>query len=361
MNINIKKKALSLLCASCVLVTSNVYAEMKVENDYVDAKTDVNIRLSDTTKSNKLGLFDYRNSAYRILSVNNWDLIRYNDIIGYVCHQYVNVKDEKGNDFHQYTEVHDILYTTDNLNLRLGPSTDYKKIDLIKINTEIIPIAVTNDNWYLVKYNGKIGYVCGDYVRLLSEEIKSKFPNVKNGSIKKIVYATKNDFILDSKGDITGVIEKYECAYLLDSNNDYSFIKTPNYMGYVTSSSLKAIDERLVEIDLSDQRITLYYNNDILIRSSVVSGKNTTPTNIGSFKIYNKETDRYLKGSDYNVHVDYWMPFDGGIGLHDSSRDQFGGNIYKNNGSHGCINLPHDVAEYIYNNVKTGTKVLVHK
>ena len=41
MNINIKKKALSLLCASCVLVTSNVYAEMKVENDYVDAKTDV--------------------------------------------------------------------------------------------------------------------------------------------------------------------------------------------------------------------------------------------------------------------------------------------------------------------------------
>lgn len=361
MNINIKKKALSLLCASCVLITSNVYAEMKTENDYVDAKTDVNIRLSDTTKANKLGLFEYNNSAYRILSVNNWDLIRYNDIIGYVCHQYIGVQNEKGNDFRQYKEVQDILYTTDDLNFRLGPSTDYKKIDLIKANTEIIPIAVTDDNWYLVKYNGKIGYVCGEYVRSLSEEIKNQFPNVENISIQKIVYANKNDFIHDLSGMIVGMIEEYECAYLLEYGNDSSLIKTPNYIGYVPNSSLKEIDGKLIEIDLSDQIITLYCNNDVLIRSSIVSGKNTTPTNIGSFKIYNKETDRYLKGSDYNVHVDYWMPFDGGIGLHDSSRNQFGGNIYKKNGSHGCINLPHDVAEYIYNNVKTGTKVLVHK
>lgn len=56
------------------------------------------------------------------------------------------------------------------------------------------------------------------------------------------------------------------------------------------------------------------------------------------------------------------MPFDGGIGLHDATwRNKFGGNIYINKGSHGCVNLPYQTAEYIYENVKVGTKVLVHK
>ena len=48
----------------------------------------------------------------------------------------------------------------------------------------------------------------------------------------------------------------------------------------------------------------------------------------------------------------YWMPFNGGIGLHDASwRSKFGGEIYKNSGSHGCVNLPRSVAETIYNNI----------
>ena len=361
MNIKIKKKALSVLCASCILITSNVYAEMKTENDYVGAKTNVNIRLSDTTESNKLGLFERQNTAYRILSTDNWDLINYNDTIGFVSHQYVNVIDETNRDLIQYTEVNDILYTTTDLNLRLGPSTNDKKIGLIKKNTEIIPIAITNTNWYIVKYNGKIGYVSGEYTRSLSKEIKEQFSNIENVSIKKIVYSNKEDYIYDSNNIAIGIIDKFECAYLLEYGNNYSLIKTPNYIGYVSNSSLQDINSKLIEVDLSDQIITLYYNNDILIRSNIVSGKNTTPTNIGSFKIMSKETDRYLKGSDYNVHVDYWMPFDGGIGLHDSNRKEFGGNIYKKNGSHGCVNLPHDVAEYIYNNIETGTKVLVHK
>ena len=36
------------------------------------------------------------------------------------------------------------------------------------------------------------------------------------------------------------------------------------------------------------------------------------------------------------------------------------GDIYINNGSHGCVNLPHNAAKEIYENVDTGTMVLVH-
>ena len=56
----------------------------------------------------------------------------------------------------------------------------------------------------------------------------------------------------------------------------------------------------------------------------------------------------------------YWMPVKGGIGLHDASwRKEFGGEIYKTNGSHGCINIPRDVMKEIYENFEVGTPVIM--
>ena len=54
------------------------------------------------------------------------------------------------------------------------------------------------------------------------------------------------------------------------------------------------------------------------------------------------------------------MPIDNnGIGLHDLARSAYGGDIYLTNGSHGCINLPWDMAEKIYNEVTIETPVLI--
>ena len=41
-------------------------------------------------------------------------------------------------------------------------------------------------------------------------------------------------------------------------------------------------------------------------------------------------------------------------------QDNDRGDIYINNGSHGCVNLPHNAAKEIYETVDTGTMVLVH-
>ena len=56
------------------------------------------------------------------------------------------------------------------------------------------------------------------------------------------------------------------------------------------------------------------------------------------------------------------MPYNRGEGLHDATwRSVFGTQNYKTNGSHGCINMPLDITDDIYDNVSVGTKVLVHK
>ena len=55
------------------------------------------------------------------------------------------------------------------------------------------------------------------------------------------------------------------------------------------------------------------------------------------------------------------MPFHNGQGLHDATwRGAFGGNIYTYGGSHGCVNLPLDIAAQLYNLVYVGMPVIVH-
>lgn len=81
----------------------------------------------------------------------------------------------------------------------------------------------------------------------------------------------------------------------------------------------------------------------------------------GVWAIDAKMVDYYLVGQGYNTHVDYWMPFNGNVGIHDASwRDSFGGSIYLTNGSHGCVNTPYKAAKKIYENVSIGTPVIVY-
>ena len=66
-------------------------------------------------------------------------------------------------------------------------------------------------------------------------------------------------------------------------------------------------------------------------------------------------------GSKEPVDVKYWMPFNGGQGLHDAWwRSEFGGSIYKNNGSHGCVNMPPKAAKKLFENASTGDIVIVY-
>lgn len=118
-----------------------------------------------------------------------------------------------------------------------------------------------------------------------------------------------------------------------------------------------------VEIDLSSQCLWLYKGGELVISTPFVSGNvssgRRTPT--GVFSIFGMYTDTYLMGPTWYDYVNYWIPFYGGIGLHDASwRSEFGDSIYMYNGSHGCINLPNYAAGVIYNNVSIGTMVIVY-
>ncbi len=117
-----------------------------------------------------------------------------------------------------------------------------------------------------------------------------------------------------------------------------------------------------LEISLDNQYIWFYKNGQLLTESPIVSGDVLTNniTRLGVFQMYGMVTDTVLTGPTWNDHVDYWIPFDGGIGIHDSDwRDEYGGDIYKETGSHGCVNTPLEPMRIIYENSYLGLMVIV--
>ena len=120
-----------------------------------------------------------------------------------------------------------------------------------------------------------------------------------------------------------------------------------------------------VEVDIGRQHVTLFENCRKVMESDCVTGipNKARATHPGVFKIDYKQRNRILRGSQnlYASFVNYWMPFDGGIGLHDATwRGTFGGEIYKYSGSHGCVNLPLSFAKKLYAHVYPGETVYVH-
>ncbi len=118
-----------------------------------------------------------------------------------------------------------------------------------------------------------------------------------------------------------------------------------------------------IDVDLANQSLTYFQNGAPVLASSIVSGNvrngNNTPT--GTFMIESKVPGKYLTGPTWHVWVDRWMRFTGLVGFHDATwRSKFGGEIYKTDGSHGCVNLPHDVALQLYDMADIGTVVVVH-
>ena len=139
--------------------------------------------------------------------------------------------------------------------------------------------------------------------------------------------------------------------------------REPEYSQKAASHSGNDYGNTYVEINLTAQHLYFYANGKLLVESDFVSGNAAKgwSTPAGAYSITYKQRNATLKGQGYATPVSYWMPFNGGIGLHDANwRKTFGGTIYKSGGSHGCVNLPPAVAKTIYENISAGDPVLCY-
>ena len=142
--------------------------------------------------------------------------------------------------------------------------------------------------------------------------------------------------------------------------------------------------DKWIEVDLSDQNLKAWEGGSIFLESAISSGLPWWPTPKGEFNIWIKLRATKMEGGSgkyyYNLpNVPYVMYFQNetvpgkkGYGLHGA----YWHNDFGTPRSHGCVNLPTNVAEKLYywtdpqltdgkNVVKAtdeikGTKVVIH-
>ena len=139
--------------------------------------------------------------------------------------------------------------------------------------------------------------------------------------------------------------------------------REPEYAVTAVEKGNDDIGSSYVEIDLSNQHLYLYQKGVVVLESDFVSGNmsNGNGTPGGIFGLTYKTKNAILRGDNYATPVNYWMPFNGNVGMHDATwRGQFGGDIFLTSGSHGCINLPLGKAREMYEYVSTGFPVICY-
>ena len=132
-------------------------------------------------------------------------------------------------------------------------------------------------------------------------------------------------------------------------------------LALATPAAGSAKARKAIVISISKQRLRVYKGDRIVLRSYVSTGRTGFDTPVGSFTILTKLPSQTMEGviggEYYNVpdvpSVLYFT--DSGHALHGTYwHDNFGTPM-----SHGCVNLPLDVAAWLYDWAPVGTPVLV--
>jgi len=119
---------------------------------------------------------------------------------------------------------------------------------------------------------------------------------------------------------------------------------------------LKRSGQRWIEIDRRSQTLTAWQGNKQVYTVTVSTGKSTTPTPSGIFKIQTKHPTARMRGEDYNIaDVPHVMYYSGNYAIHGAYwHRSFGIPI-----SHGCTNVAPDHAAWLYQWASVGTTVVV--
>jgi len=157
--------------------------------------------------------------------------------------------------------------------------------------------------------------------------------------------------------------EAEKAAILSDILTGGEVTRDLNYSMTANSHEGNDYGNSYVEINLTAQHLFVYVNGQVVVETDFISGNLSrgwdSPT--GIWGLTYKTKNAVLRGDDYATPVDFWMPFAGNVGMHDATwKKDFGGNYYKTQGSHGCINLPWSKARDIYGYVSKNFPVIVY-
>ena len=337
------------------------------------AKSEIGTIVTDTTMyaapseyALDIGKLYVSDSAYKILSdINGYDLVRTDtNNIAYIKSEDIEYTGETVDAPYEVTIKNDIVLTTVNLNLRQGPSTDYESIRVLEEETELQVLGETEDGWLLVHINGEVGFVSKKYTNSVLDKINERYPelNLEELNVKKVVEVRTNTNYRkgpSTDDEIIRQFSKSETMRVLGEYDDWYFGITDDYdIGFVSKDFTTDLNGIFIDTDILTQRMRMYNENQLLYYTRVKTGKDSTPTTTGHFKIdWMGENANIVD----DIVVNYWMHYYNGEGIHDLvDCTSYGEEDYHYAGSNGCTRTPLENVAKIYKKASLGTPVIVH-
>ncbi|WP_409296006.1 SH3 domain-containing protein [Peribacillus sp. SCS-26] len=160
------KKAAKTVVVSSILATgifspysgiiSDKPAEVQAATTYTVNASSLNVRSGPGTKYAKIGSLPRGASISVVTKLSSgWYKISYKGKTGYVSGQYVKIGT---------TSVTYRVKVGTTLNVRSGPGTKYATLGSLTNGTVLKVIRKETNGWYRISFNGKTGYVSGQYV-----------------------------------------------------------------------------------------------------------------------------------------------------------------------------------------------------
>jgi lipoprotein-anchoring transpeptidase ErfK/SrfK len=208
-----------------------------------------------------------------------------------------------------------VVTASDGANVRSRPGTNYERVGYLAAGTQVKVLGRYAD-WWQIDYEGQPAWIYGGIV---------------------------------AASDVEGVPEVVPPPTPIPPAPPV--IPQPAEPGEID-------EERWIDVDLSEQTLTAY-ENGLAVRTTLVStGLPQTPTPTGQFRIWIKFRADDMEGEDYYIEdVPYVMYFYKGYGLHGVTwHGNFGHPM-----SHGCVNLPTEEAEWLFDWADVGTLVNIRE
>ncbi len=234
--------------------------------------------------------------------------------------------------------------------------------ETISLTPEIVSefIALDENGGFLLDETGKL-VTDEEAVASFIDSLCQEYDTL--GSARSF-QSTRGDIITVEGGTYGNKIDRdAEIAYLTQALAEHADeVHIPAYEEEARVRGRDDIGDTYVEVDMTEQKLYYYEDGELLLETDVVTGNvrggHKTPSGVNY--VYAMQRDRILRGPDYESFVKYWAPVNRGIGIHDASwRGSFGGEIYKTNGSHGCINVPPSVMTKLFDMLEIGVPVVM--
>ncbi|HHQ4317518.1 SH3 domain-containing protein [Clostridium perfringens] len=224
----------------------------------VKVNSALNMRSGPGSNYGVIGTLRNNDKVEIIKEVDGWYEIKFNGKVGYVSSQYIKIVDNESSEEKPVepekpsvpVNKQGVVKVNSALNMRSGPGSNYGVIGTLR-NNDKVEIIKEVDGWYEIKFNGKIGYVSSQYIKIVDNESSEEKPvepekpsvSVNKQGVVKVNSALNMRSGPGSNYGVIGTLRNNDKVEIIKEVDGWYEIRFNGKVGYVSKSYITIVNE----------------------------------------------------------------------------------------------------------------------